>query len=278
MKKPQKSIYTISNNDGLVISFSNYGARITSVKYQKQEIARNGFISGRCANRIAGATFELNNKTYYLDKNEGDNHLHGGSKGFAKRFWSVKEKTDHSISFYLHSKDKDMGYPGNLDITVTYTLFSNELSVEYHATCDQDTILNPINHLYFKNPRTLVINADYFTEKGANRIPTGRVLSTLDTPYDFSKEKSLERKLSYDINYVLKDTGYRKVAYLKSDLYSVEVFTDRPGLQLYQTNKHVCLEAQMYPDAIHHQNFPSPILKKDAAFYSKTAYHFKFNK
>ena len=276
-----KQKFRISNEKGIIVCFSNYGARITSIRYQGQEIARNGYISGRCANRIAGASFILNGKTYWLDQNEGNNHLHGGRLGFSKKYWLIKNKTSSSITFFLHSPDGDMGYPGNLDIYVTYSLSKdNELSVEFNAKCDQDTILNPLNHLFIRNAASnkLWINADSYTEKDADNLPTGKILPLTATIYDFTNEKCLDNKQAYDINYVLKGTGYRQVASLKTSDTCIDIYTDRPGLQLYKSKKHVCLEAQVYPDAVHHPNFPSPIIKKDAAFYSKTAYHFKFNK
>ena len=276
-----KQKFRISNEKGIIVCFSNYGARITSIRYQGQEIARNGYISGRCANRIAGASFILNGKTYWLDQNEGNNHLHGGRLGFSKKYWLIKNKTSSSITFFLHSPDGDMGYPGNLDIYVTYSLSKdNELSVEFNAKCDQDTILNPLNHLFIRNAASnkLWINADSYTEKDTDNLPTGKILPLTATIYDFTNEKSLDNKKAYDINYVLKGTGYRQVASLKTSDTCIDIYTDRPGLQLYKSKKHVCLEAQVYPDAVHHPNFPSTIIKKDAAFYSKTAYHFKFNK
>ena len=276
-----KQKFRISNEKGIIVCFSNYGARITSIRYQGQEIARNGYISGRCANRIAGASFILNGKTYWLDQNEGNNHLHGGRLGFSKKYWLIKNKTSSSITFFLHSPDGDMGYPGNLDIYVAYSLSKdNELSVEFNAKCDQDTILNPLNHLFIRNTASmkLWINADSYTEKDTDNLPTGKILPLTATIYDFTNEKSLDNKKAYDINYVLKGTGYRQVASLKTSDTCIDIYTDRPGLQLYKSKKHVCLEAQVYPDAVHHPNFPSTIIKKDAAFYSKTAYHFKFNK
>lgn len=272
----KKQKFRLKNDASLSVSFSNYGARITSVRFKGKEIARNGYISGRCANRIAGATFELNGKTYHLDQNERDNHLHGGRLGFSKKIWKMTNLTDSSISFSLHSRDGDMGYPGNLDITVTYSLFlDGTLSVEFKGKSDQDTILNPINHLFLKNidhKAKLWIDANSYTEKNDNNVPTGKIVPVTNTIYDFSKENYLNQKLAYDINYVLNGEGYRKVASLGN---IVDLYTDRPGLQLYKSEKHVCLEAQIFPDAIHFAHFPSPVLKKDAAFYSKTAFHFK---
>ena len=279
-KRGNKQKYRISNNAGLTVCFSNYGARITSVKYKGKEIARNGYVSGRCANRIAGATFELNGKIYHLDKNEGDNHLHGGSEGFSKKFWKVKEYNDDSITFFLHSPDGDMGYPGNLDISVTYTLTDDKkLIIEFKAKCDQDTILNPINHLFLSNNNQseLWINAESYTEKNEIKLPTGRILPVNKTSYDFSMLKASEPDEVYDINYVLNGEGFRKVASLKTKDTCIDVYTDRPGLQLYKSKKHICLETQIFPDAIHFQHFPSPIIKKDKTFYSKTVYYFHLN-
>lgn len=277
-KRTNKQKYRISNNAGLTVCFSNYGARITLVKYKGKEVARNGYISGRCANRIANGSFKLNGQTYQLDQNEGQNHLHGGSEGFSKKFWKVKEFNDNSISFFLHSPDGEMGYPGNLDIIVTYTVFSNgRLEIEYRATSDSDTLLNPVNHLFLKQHERdeLWINAISYTEKNNHNLPTGRVLPLMGTNYDFSRPKNPQKDITYDINYVLNGDGFNKAASLKSADACVDVYTDRPGLQLYKSKKYLCLEAQAFPDAIHFNNFPSTILKKDAAFYSKTAYHFK---
>ena len=279
-KEANKQKFRLKNDTGLIVCFSNYGARITSVRYKGKEIARNGYISGRCANRIAGASFKLNGKTYHLDQNERTNHLHGGSLGFSKKYWQVQSITDSSITFYLRSPDGDMGYPGNLDITVTYSLFFNgKLEIEFKAVSDKDTILNPINHLFIKNKdnsQLVWINADSYTEKNSNNTPTGKILPLKGTIYDFTSEKHMDAKEAYDINYVLNDDGFRKVAQLKSSDACIDVYTDRPGLQLYKSKEHVCLEAQLFPDAIHFKHFPSPVLKKDAVFYSKTAYHFKF--
>ena len=279
-KETNKQKFRLKNDAGLIVCFSNYGARITSVRYKGKEIARNGYISGRCANRIAGASFELNGKTYHLDQNERTNHLHGGSLGFSKKYWQVQSITDSSITFSLRSPDGDMGYPGNLYITVTYSLFSDgKLEIEFKAVSDKDTILNPINHLFIKNKENsqlVWINADSYTEKNSNNTPTGKILPLKGTIYDFTSEKHMDAKQVYDVNYVLNNDGYRKVAQLKTSDACIDIYTDRPGLQLYKSKEHVCLEAQLFPDAIHFKHFPSPVLKKDAAFYSKTAYHFKF--
>ena len=276
-KRINKQKYRISNDAGLTVCFSNYGARITLIKYKGKELARNGYISGRCANRIKNGSFILNGKIYQLDQNEGNNHLHGGSLGFSKKLWEVKEFNENSIVFYLRSPDGDMGYPGNLDITVTYRVFlDGRLSIEYRATCDQDTILNPVNHLFIKSHEDdeLWINAKAYTEKDSSNLPTGLILPLNKTIYDFSKAKHPKEGMTYDINYVLDTNGLNKAASLKTSDMCIDIYTDRPGLQLYKSEKHLCLEAQAFPDAVHFKQFPSPVIKKDTAFYSKTVYYF----
>ena len=243
-KGTNKQKYRISNNAGLTVCFSNYGARITLIKYKGKEIARNGYISGRCANRIAGGSFVLNGKVYQLDRNEGENHLHGGSEGFSKKFWKVKEYNDNSIIFSLRSPDGDMGYPGNLNITVTYTVFSDgRLMIEYQAISDKDTILNPVNRLFLRQSKNdqLWINANSYTEKNKFNLPTGRILPLSHTIYDFSMPRHPHEGMAYDINYVLNGDGFNKVASLESADTCIDVYTDRPGLQLYMSKKYLCL-------------------------------------
>ena len=162
---------------------------------------------------------------------------------------------------------------------VTWDIQETLILIEFKAKCDQDTILNPINHLFINNNNNqskIWIDAESYTEKNRDNLPTGKILPLDKTIYDFSKLKATDPEQVYDINYVLKGEGFRKVASLKNADTCVDIYTDRPGLQLYKSKKHICLEAQQFPDAIHFKHFPSPILKKDAAFYSKTAYHFIF--
>ena len=275
----------LSTKNGLTFKFNARGARIDKVEWNGKQIAKDGFIAGRCANRIANASFELNGKTYNLDRNNGKHHLHGGSRGFGEINWTKVSQTASKIEYTLHSNDGDMGYPGNLDISVTYTLSQEgKMDIEYRAKSDADTILNPINHLYMSlngnnsaQNHSLWIDADSYTEKDRELIPTGNILPVDNTKYDFRGEGgSFNPGNNYDDNYVLNGEGYRSVATLRGNISGmmVTVYTDRPGLQLYNTNSHICLETQLYPDAIHHDNFPSPILLANQDFYSKTSYWF----
>ncbi|NLB49003.1 MAG: hypothetical protein GX813_04105, partial [Erysipelotrichia bacterium] len=165
----------------------------------------------------------------------------------------------------------------------TYTLRnSGELTIEYTATSDADTLINPTNHVYLSlngnnsaQNHTLWIDADNHTEM-VSQIPNGNI-SPVTERLDFTTARTMPvSSPNYDDNYALNGDGYRKVASLtgQTSIINVDVYTDRPGLQLYNTNSHICLETQLYPDAINHENFASPILRADDEFYSKTAYVF----
>ena len=279
---------TLTANDGLSIKFVSTGAKIDSVSYGSTKIASNGFTVGRCANRIANGQFVLNGKTYNVSKNNGNDSLHGGdTRGnwqgtIATSQWQKVEQTDTSVSYTYNSADGENGYPGNMELTVKYTLSqSGELLIEYTATTDKDTLCNPTNHLFidisgsrsYSNLK-LWIDADKYTPRNGN-LPTGQISSVEGTQLDYRTEKTFDSSKSYDDNLVLNATEYSKVASLSSAKYKVEVFTDRPGLQLYKENNgNICLESQMFPDAINQANFEDPILRANESFYSKTAYCF----
>ena len=279
---------TLSTTAGLSIEFVSTGAAINKVTYGTKQIASNGFTVGRCANRIANGQFVLNGKTYNVSKNNGNDSLHGGDtrgnwKGtIATSQWSKIEQTTSSVTYTYHSVDGENGYPGNMDLTVKYTLNqSGELDIEYTATTDQDTLCNPTNHLFIDisgsrsyNNLKLWIDADNYTPRSGN-LPNGQIVSVAGTQFDYRSEKTFDSSKSYDDNLVLNATEYSKVATLKGSQYKVDVFTDRPGLQLYkESNGNICLETQMFPDAINQANFENPILRAGDTFSSKTAYCF----
>ncbi|MGB4596006.1 MAG: aldose epimerase family protein [Anaerolineaceae bacterium] len=276
-----------------------------------------GVTVGRNANRIKGGSFEINGTTYQLARNNGNNNLHSNPHGFDKRLWKPEvfsRERASSVSYSLVSPDGDGGFPGNMRVSVTYTLFNNTLEILYQATTDADTIFNPTNHSYFNLngeqngyalDQYLWINANSFTPVDAELIPTGEIESLDDSPLDFRHEKVIEKDVhaeletiripkGFDHNYVLNQAGkFRTVATLRSDLTGIKmtVMTDRPGLHFYcggslngnslgkSVNPYeqyagVCFETQTYPDAIHHPNFPSPILKAGTAYESRTAFQF----
>ena len=278
----------LSNSNGMVVKFANKGAKIDSIKLDNVKIAENGFVAGRVANRIANAKFDLDGVTYNIDKNQWDNHcLHGGRKGFGEIDWTKSYQNANKIVFSLDSADGDQGFPGKMHVTTTYTLSDDgTLDIEYSAKCDKKTLFNPTNHLYmnmngvdtgtWKN-HTLWTIASEYTKADSELIPTGEYVSVSGTTLDYTTKADYVG--NNDSNLVLsktKETEYRKVAELtgKTTGITCEVSTDRVGLQLYNDNGHICLEAQDAPDAIHHDNFPSIVLEANEDYYSKTTYKF----
>ena len=222
-------------------------------------------------------------------------------------------ESDH-ISLLLHSLDGDQGYPGALDVHVTYSLDDgNALNIRYEAVPDQDTVINMTNHSYFNLnghdsgtvlDHKVTLNADSFTPADAESIPTGEIRSVDGTPMDFRDGRVLGDDIDadyeplrfgngYDHNWVLKNEGrFDKVAEAVSDKSGIvmEVYTDLPGIQVYTANfldnepgkdgasyikrSAVCFETQYYPDAIHHENFPQPVCRKGEKYDTRTAYRF----
>ena len=287
----------LSTESGLKVYFNARGARIEKITWgsSNKQVAKDGFTVGRCANRIANAKFTLNGKEYNLTKFSDGSSLHGGGSGgnwqgpFANATWTKVGQTASTITYTYHSNDGDNGYPGNMDMTVKYTLSqAGELAIEYSATSDADTLCNPTNHLFMAvNGSTdrsypnikLWIDADNYTPL-SNSIPTGEIAPVADTQFDYRTEKTFDGSKNYDDNYVLNGTGYRKVATMTGTTLGlkVDVYTDRPGLQLYKDGSgSICLETQMFPDMINHPEFAdygTTVLKAGEQFYSKTAYVF----
>ncbi|MCF2679591.1 galactose mutarotase [Faecalicatena contorta] len=273
-----------------------------------------GAIVGRSANRIGGAAFALNGTEYKLSVNDNDNNLHSGPDFYSKRMWNTEEVTDDAITLSLFSPHLDQGYPGNVKVYVTYTLKDeNEVEIAYKASPDMDTILNMTNHSYFNMDghdsgnvldQKVWIDADAFTEMDRQLIPTGNITPVEGTPLDFRTEKAIGDEIltdceaircgqGYDHNFVLCGEGFREVASLKSEKSGIKmhVYTDCPGMQLYTGNfmagekgkkgasypyrSAACFESQFFPDAIHHENFVSPICRKGEIYSTKTSYRFE---
>ncbi len=257
-------------------------------------------VIGRVANRIAGAKFDLEGTTYQLAANNGKNSIHGGRKGFAQSVWAVGETsegdTESSVTLTYLSKDGEEGFPGNLTTTVTYTLTdANELRVEYRAETDRATIVNLTNHAYFNLAgggdcldHRLWIAAESYTPTDAELIPTGEILPVDGTPLDFSEPTRIGDRIDavastggYDHNYVLGGGGEMKTAARLEDPSSgrvMEVRTTQPGVQLY-TGNHlghagVCLETQHFADAIHHDHFPSIVVRPGEPLHETTEFAF----
>lgn len=219
----QATLYTMENAAGMKVSVSDFGAVIVDIivpdrnknfvdvnlgydnvsGYEGNAPGYGSFL-GRVANRIAGAKFSVNGKTYEVAKNDGENCLHSGTKSYNKYMYEVKTSEmegSMSVEFSRLSPHMEQGFPGNLDLSVTYTLTdNNELVIEYGAVSDEDTVLNLTNHAYFnlkgEGSGTVLgykvwINADKITETDAGLIPTGGFLDVTGTPMDFRTMKTI---------------------------------------------------------------------------------------
>ena len=274
-------LFSFTNDRGMEVSVTNYGGIITAIKVPD----RNGTIEdvvlghdslegylnksryfgaliGRFANRIGRGRFYLNGNAYALTQNNGENHLHGGSKGFDKVIWQpTKVNSANAVGLELRylSRDGEEGYPGNLQATVTYLLGNrNDLRIDYFATTDKDTIVNLTNHSYFNLAacgtvldHELTINAEAFTPVREGLVPTGAVTSVIGTPMDFTQATRIGAHVNekyeqlvvaggYDHNFVLRgDVNCMKDAariYEPSGGRVLEVSTTQPGLQFYSGN------------------------------------------
>lgn len=334
------TVFTLKNQDGVVLRLINYGAAIQSLKvpdrngkpvemqlgfdnlegYLKHG-AHFGCTIGRYANRIAKGKFTLDGKEYTLAKNNGPNHLHGGPTGFDRRVWKAepREATNgSSVKFTYRSKDGEEGYPGNLDVTVLYTLTTgNEVTIDYTATTDKKTVCNLTNHTYWNlgGPQSgqvldtvLMVNADKYLEVDDTLIPTGKLLDVKGTPLDFTKPKPIGADIAelkkgnenggYDHCYVLRKTAGGESTQLAARATSpktgitMEVYTDEPGVQLYTGNflngdpvnggfkqhEAFCLETQHYPDSPNRPEFPSTTLEPGQTYRQTTVHEFSVSK
>jgi aldose 1-epimerase len=276
-------LYTLTNANGMEARIINYGAVLVSLKVPDQAgelgdvvlgfddldgyLKNTSFLGatvGRYANRIARGRFTLNGVAYRLAINNGENHLHGGLKGFDKAIWharALRTSDGPALELTYLSKDGEEGYPGNLSVRVVYTITSrNEMKIEYSATSDKDTIINLTHHSYFNLAgqgngdilnHKLMINARSFTPTDAGSIPTGKIQSVAGTPFDFRQPAVIGARISddneqlqlargYDQNWVLNGrAGVLKLAARVSDPSSgrvMEVLTTEPGLQFYTGN------------------------------------------
>jgi aldose 1-epimerase len=328
-------LYTLTNKNGIQVKISNYGGTVTSwvtpdkngnkssivlgfnnLKAYQTPPPFFGATIGRYGNRIAKGKFTLDGKQYTLATNNGQNHLHGGNKGFDKVVWDAAPINDSTPSLTLNylSKDGEEGYPGNLKVQVKFTLTeANELQIEYNAETDKATPVNLTNHSYFNLTgdvsntildHTLMINADKYTPVDTTLIPTGVLAPVHGTPFDFRQPKKIGRDIDkvpggYDHNFVLNRQGSDLISVATvSDSVSgrrLEVFTTEPGLQFYSgnfldgtlktddgkaINKHtgMCLETQHFPDSPNRTNFPSTILKPGEKYHTVTKYVVTVNK
>lgn len=274
-----------------------------------------GATTGRYANRIAKGRFSLDGATYSLPINNGPNSLHGGVKGFDKRYWKgdpFQKEGEQGVRFEYTSRDGEEGYPGNLKVTVIYTLLdSDELRIDYTAVTDKATVLNLTNHSYFNLAgggdildHIVEIEADHYTPVNDELIPTGEIAPVKGTPLDFTKATPIRERIEqlkptpggYDHNFVLRRQGNSlalaaRVRDPKSGRV-IEAHTTEPGMQLYTGNfldgkltgtggvnykQHsgFCLETQHFPDSPNQPEFPRTVLRPGETFRSTTVYKFR---
>jgi len=338
------TLYTLKNYKGMTAQFTNYGARLVDLwvpdkngsfkdvvwgfenikSYLNATDFFAGPIVGRYGNRIGKGQFSLDGKSYQLTLNNNGNHLHGGINGFYKKIWDGRqfknEKGEDALELTYTSPSGEEGYPGNLTIHVIYSITANnELAVNYKATTDAPTIINPTSHVYFNlhgttalstNSHVVTIFADKYTPTDSLLIPTGEIATVENTPLDFRKPTAVGERIKadftalkygkgYDHNFVLnKKAGEMSLA---AQIYEPEtgivmkVNTDQPAIQFYSGNfmdgkdtgkrgdKHnyrtgVAFEAQNYPDAPNHPNFPSAVLKPGETYKQSTVYAFDIKK
>jgi aldose 1-epimerase len=329
--------YTLSNSHNTQVKLITFGAHVTSVEVhdrngQRENVtlgfktldeylahtAHFGCTVGRFANRIARGRFTLDDKTYQLAKNNGENHLHGGNRSFDQVLWKAKAVRTNEmvgVQFDYLSPDGDENYPGNLAVTVVYSLNEkNELAVDYKATTDKPTILNLTNHCYWNltgDPakkildHELMVAADGYLRVNSEVIPTGHIDSVKETPMDFNRSTQIGLRFPTLIKQGLKGYGYcyvlrpsREELPLAARLYDpfsgrvMEILTTQPGLQFYTGNfldsdpknggfgQHsaLCLETEHFPDSPNHLQFPSTELRPGQTYHERTVHRFSVAK
>ena len=324
--------YIITNKNGLIAEVISYGATLDKLYVPDREnvlddiligfddIAGHetrsdyqGMTVGRYANRICKGKFTIDGTEYEVTHNEGETCLHGGGE-FSHSVWRGIIVDDNKVEFSFFSPDGANGFPGNMNVTVTYTLDDkNALSIEYSGVSDKKTIMNFTNHAYFNLggfdsgsicDHELYIDADYFTPMDADSIPTGELKSVEGTPFDFRTPKKIGENIhddyeqltlarGYDHNFCLNkkdDKSANVVAYDEKSGRVMEMFTDLPGVQLYcgnfldgidgkegtKMNQHAgfCLETQVYPDSPNQKDFPDCVYDAGEEYKTKTVYKF----
>lgn len=322
-------LFTLSNDKQVSITIMNYGGIITSVnmpnKNGKIENVICGFdklenytsdkyladcpyfgaLIGRYGNRIAKGLYKIDGKKYHGVINNGENHLHGGIKGFDKKVWKAEtfEKDGKvAVSLSYLSVDGEEGYPGNLNVNIRYCLDNeNRFTIKYEAETDKTTIVNFTNHTYFNlsSGKKNILDHDLEMPLAKNitesvdLIPTGKIIPVKGTAYDFTSKKKIGKDLTspdgYDTNFVIEHPeGKLSLATILSEPESgrcIEVYTTQPGIQIYtgyyipefnidgvlKYGKYsgVAMETQHFPDSPNHTNFPTTLLKPGEK-YSQT--------
>ncbi len=319
-------LHTLKNASGATVGVSEYGATITSIQVpdrsgQSANVVFGGdsmdayqrglpaaSVIGRYANRIHGARFTLEGQEVRITANEGGNHIHGGRQGFASKLWSSRTRVEDSTAiaeFRYRSVDGEEGYPGHLDVTVTYAWNEqNELLITYRAETDRATVVNLTNHAYFNLAgagngdvlgHELQIQAHQYTPSDAAMIPTGEIAPVAGLPIDFRAFHRIGERIrdvrgpkGYDHNFVIdrRGDGLQLAAQIldPNSGRRMTCHTTEPGIQLYTANHFdgvhqprygaFCFETQHYPDSPNHPNFPSTVVRQGKAYQSQTRFGF----
>lgn len=293
----------------LVLGYDDPADYLTHTTYFGATVGRNG-------NRIADAKLSINGAEYKLEKNDGENNLHSGTNGLCYKIWDIEKAVDNSVTFSCVSRDLEQGFPGNMTAKVTYTLGEeNDLSIDYEAVSDKDTVANFTNHSYFNlgghDSGTMVgqelkLYCSKFTPVDGTLIPTGEIRDVAGTPMDFTDWKAIGKEIDaqdeqigfgggYDHNFIVDGSGYRIMAeaVCKASGIHMKAYTDAPAVQFYAGNfikKQVgkggcayddrhgfCLESQYCPDAVNNSAFEPPILKAGEIYRTKTVYQFSLD-
>lgn len=328
----QIQFYTIKSSGGLKVEISNLGAKITKLlvanrkgevkdivlgfktadEWRTQETYFNA-ICGRVANRIKNGVFSLDGKTYKLPQNNNGNCLHGGVEGFNAKIWDVVEQSLFEVKLHYRAKDGEEGFPGNVDVWITYTATKdNRLVIHYEAKTDAPTLVAMTNHAYFNlagessgrvDDHVLQVFADNYTPFDDTACPTGAILPVEGTPMDFRQPVHIGDRINdaffvpgrgIDNNWCLcagdAPKQLRHAATVSADGRTMECWTTMKGMQVYTGNyieqhlgksgtmydeQHaVCLEAQQWPDSIHHADFPNIVLLPGDKLNEITEYRF----
>lgn len=326
--------YTLTNKRGSIAKIINFGGVITEWHVRDKNGALGdvvlgfetlepylekspyfGALIGRVGNRIANAKFSLDGTTYELAANNGANNLHGGVQGFDKKVWSATTAEDANgpiLKLHLLSEDGDQGFPGNLDVTVTYQFtHDDEIQVDYFATTDKATPVNLTQHTYFNLAgkgdilkHQMHIFADHINAVNEAQIPVGELMPVAKTPFDFrsprligelinAEHEQIKNGFGYDHNYVINQATYKELtlaARVEEETSGrvLEVFTEEPGVQFYSGNfldgsltgkgthylhrSGFCLEPQHYPDSPNQLQFPSIVLRPGEQYKTRTVF------
>ena len=334
-------LFTLTNKQGAKAAITNYGGTLVSLMVPDKDGKMGdvvlgfdnvdgyagpafrkanpyiGALIGRYGNRIKNGKFTIDGKAYQVGVNNGPNSLHGGKVGFDQKIWEAQPGTSSdgsTLTLKYLSKDGEEGYPGNLQVTVVYTLTDNNaLKIDYTATTDKATPVNLTNHAYFNLSHgvskdilahEVTLPADRYTVVDATLIPTGELKPVKGTPFDFTTPHAIGERIAqvpggYDHNWVLNGSGEGQHAaatvYDPASGRTLEVTTDQPGIQFYTGNfldgslkgkggtvyglhGGFCLETQHFPDSPNQSKFPNTILKPGETLHSTSVYTFGVRK